>query len=119
MIIQHQRWLGERRILIVDEINHGSVQVSIPDDIYFDTKISNRADALIYALCVDANYRRQGAARILLKKAESEAKRLGCKKVALEWDRRESEEWTLRWYERLGYVEQEFGRYSSLLVKNL
>lgn len=119
MIIQHQQWLGGRRILIADEINHGSVQVSIPDDTFLDSKIENKADALIYALWVDVHYRRHGAARILLKKAESEAKRLGCKKVALEWDRRESEEWTLRWYERLGYVEQEFGRYSSLLVKNL
>ena len=119
MIIQHQQWLGERRILIADEINHGSVQVSIPDDTYLDTKIANKADALIYALWVDAHYRRQGAARILLKKAEGEVKRLGYKKVALEWDRRESEEWTMQWYERLGYVEKEFGRNSSLLVKEL
>ena len=29
------------------------------------------------------------------------------------------EEWTLRWYERLGYNEKELRRYGSLLVKEL
>lgn len=116
-MIQQQQWYMERRILIVDENKHGTVQVSIPE--YSESKIDEYADALIYALWVDKPYRCKGVAKKLLESAEREAKRMGCRKVALEWDRRESKEWTLRWYERLGYVEKSFGNYSSLLVKEL
>lgn len=117
--ILHQQWFQERRILIVYGIHYSSVQVSIPDKNADDNRIEGKADALIYALWVDEPYRKQGVARKLLETAEREAKKMGCKTVCLEWDRRESEEWTLRWYERLGYNEKEFGRFSSLLVKEL
>lgn len=117
--ILHQQWYQEHRILIVYGIHYSSVQVSIPDKNADDNRIEGKADALIYALWVDEPYRKQGVARKLLETAEREAKKMGCKTVCLEWDRRESEEWTLRWYERLGYSEKEFGRYSSLLVKDL
>ncbi len=118
-MIQHQQWYTEKRILIVDENKHGTVQISIPGNVEEDSKIYESADALIYALWVDKPYRRQGVAKKLLESAEREAKRMGCRKVALEWDRRESKEWTLQWYERLGYVEKSFGRYSCLLTKKL
>lgn len=118
-MIQQQQWYMERRILIVDENNHGTVQVSIPESSETDSKIYESADALIYALWVDKPYRCQGVAKKLLETAEREAKRMGCRKVALEWDRRESKEWTLQWYERLGYVEKSFGHHTSLLVKDL
>lgn len=117
--ILHQQWYQEHRILIVYGIHYSSVQVSIPDKNADDNRIEGKADALIYALWVDEPYRKQGVARKLLETAEREAKQMGCKTVCLEWDRRESEEWTLRWYERLGYNEKEFGRFSSLLVKDL
>lgn len=117
--ILHQQWYQERRILIVNGLRYASVQVSIPDKNADDNRIEGKADALIYALWVDEPYRKQGVARKLLETAEREAKKMGCKTVCLEWDRRESEEWTLRWYERLGYNEKEIGRYSSLLVKDL
>lgn len=117
--ILHQQWYQEHRILIVDGIHRSSVQVSIPDKNADDNRIEGKADALIYALWVDEPYRKQGVARKLLETAEREAKKMGCKTVCLEWDRRESEEWVLRWYERLGYNEKEFGRHSSLLVKEL
>lgn len=117
--ILHQQWYQERRILIVYGLRYASVQVSIPDKNADDNRIEGKADALIYALWVDEPYRKQGVARKLLETAEREAKKMGCKTVCLEWDRRESEEWTLRWYERLGYNEKEIGRYSSLLVKDL
>lgn len=115
----HQQWYQEHRILIVNGLRYGSVQVSIPDKNADDNRIDGKADALIYALWVDEPYRKQGVARELLEKAEREAKQMGCKTVCLEWDRRESDEWVLRWYERLGYNEKEFGRHSSLLVKEL
>lgn len=117
--VLHQQWYQEHRILIVYGIHYSSVQVSIPDKNADDNRIEGKADALIYALWVDESYRKQGVARKLLETAEREAKKMGCKTVCLEWDRRESEEWVLRWYERLGYNEKEFGRYSSLLVKEL
>lgn len=117
--ILHQQWYQEHRILIVDGIHRSSVQVSIPDKNADDNRIEGKADALIYALWVDEPYRKQGVARKLLETAEREAKKMGCKTVCLEWDRRESEVWTLRWYEQLGYNEKEFGRFSSLLVKEL
>lgn len=117
--ILHQKWYQEHRILIVYGIHYSSVQVSIPDKNADDNRIEGKADALIYALWVDEPYRKQGVARKLLETAEREAKQMGCKTVCLEWDRRESEEWVLRWYERLGYNEKEFGRFSSLLVKEL
>lgn len=109
----------ENRIHIADELLHGSVHVSIPDKDADDNRIKGKADALIYALWVDEPFRKQGVARKLLETAERQAKQMGCKSVCLEWDRREDEEWMLRWYERLGYKEKEFGRFRSLLVKDL
>lgn len=117
--VLHQQWYQEHRILIVDGIHRSSVQVSIPDKNADDNRIEGKANALIYALWVDEPYRKQGVARKLLETAEREAKKMGCKTVCLEWDRRESDEWVLRWYERLGYNEKDFGRHSSLLVKEL
>lgn len=108
MTIIHQQWYQERRALIIDTENLSMVQVSVPDADSDDNRIDGKADALIYALWVDEPYRKQGVARKLLETAEREAKKMGCKTVCLEWDRRESEEWTLRWYERLGYNEKEF-----------
>ena len=67
-MIQHQKWKDEERILIVDEQNCGSVQVSIP--CYSSIKISGKADALIYALFVDEGYRRNNVGKQLLKLAE-------------------------------------------------
>lgn len=118
-MIQYQQWYKEHRVLITDLLHHGSVQVGIPAKDYEGNLIKGKADAIIYALWVDERYRKHGAARELLKKAEREAKRMGCKTICLEWDNREAEEWTLKWYKRLGYNEKEFGRYSSLLVKEL
>lgn len=118
-MIQYQQWYKESRVLITDLLHHGSVQVGIPDNDYEGNRIEGKADAIIYALWVDEPYRKHGAARELLKKAEREAKRIGCKTICLEFDNQEAEEWTLKWYKRLGYNEKEFGRYSSLLVKEL
>ena len=54
-MIQKQTWKDEIRILITDEENHGSVQISIP---LYVSDIFGKADALIYALWVDVVYRR-------------------------------------------------------------
>lgn len=54
-MIQKQTWKDEIRILITDEENLGSVQISIP---LYVSDIFGKADALIYALFVDDTHRR-------------------------------------------------------------
>lgn len=56
-MIQKQIWKDEIRILITDEENLGSVQISIP---LYASDIFGKADALIYALFVDNNHRKCG-----------------------------------------------------------
>ena len=52
-MIQKQIWKDEVRILITDEENLGSVQISIP---LYASDIFGKADALIYALFVDRSW---------------------------------------------------------------
>ena len=56
-MIQKQTWKDEIRILITDEENLGSVQISIP---LYVSDIFGKAEALIYALWVDVVHRRNG-----------------------------------------------------------
>lgn len=120
-MVQHQYWCGEQRILIVDELHHGTVLVSIPDESLTakENRIKDTADVIIYALWVDEPYRKKGVAGLLIEAAEREAMKAGCRTVCLEWDRREAPQWVLDWYERLGYEEKEFGQYSVILVKEI
>lgn len=67
-MIQKQSWKDEIRILITDEENLGSVQISIP---LYVSDIFGKADALIYALFVDNNHRRNGVAKSLLQLADN------------------------------------------------
>jgi GNAT superfamily N-acetyltransferase len=75
-MIQKQTWKDEIRILITDEENLGSVQIGIP---FYVSNIFGKADALIYALFVDNNHRRNGVAQRLLQLAVewSEDNRIG------------------------------------------
>lgn len=113
-MIQKQTWKDEIRILITDEQNYGSVQVSIP---CYDSDILNKADALIYALFVDDTHRRCGTAKHLLQLAEQQAKLNGVKVIGIEFDKEESESFVLDWYLRSGY--KPFGKESNLLIKEL
>ena len=118
-MIQLQTWGDFDRILITNEQHHGSVQVDIPTVDKDKWMERYQADALIYALWVDEPHRGHEVGLHLLEAAEEQARKHGAKTVALEWDRRDTPEWVLDWYERLGYEEKAFGRYSSLLVKAL
>ena len=113
-MIQYQKWKDEIRILITDEQNHGSVQVSIP---CYNSKISGKADALIYALYVDTACRKQGVATKLLQSAEHQAKLNGVQVICLEFDKEESESFVLNWYLKNGY--KPFSKRSKLLIKQL
>lgn len=48
-MIQHQHWEDSIRILVTDELHHGSVQAFIPNLIE-DKPLDGEADALIYSL---------------------------------------------------------------------
>ena len=99
-MIQKQYWKDEIRILITDEQNHGSIQISIP---YYDSDILGKADALIYALFVDEGYRRNNVGKQLLKLAEQQAKLNDVNIIGIEFDKEESESFVLDWYLREGY----------------
>lgn len=116
-MIQEQKWGDFTRVLVVDEENHGSVIVKIPHS--DELKAESSADAILYALYVDEPYRHKGVAKQLMEMAEAKARNMHCKTIALEWDRREAEQWVFNFYERSGYVEKEFGRYNALMVKEL
>ncbi len=113
-MIQYQKWKDEIRILITDEQNYGSVQVSIP---CYNSKISGKADALIYALYVDSGYRRKGVAKRLLQIAEQQANSNGIQVIGIEFDKEESESFVLAWYLKNGY--KPFSKRSKLLIKEL
>lgn len=113
-MIQEQHWLLCDRILITDEEHHGSVMVDIQKK---DGRLAD--EALIWSLCVDKPYRRQGVATRLLETAEREAQKRGCATASLEWDKREAERFAFNFYVRRGYNEKMFGRYGSLLEKQL
>lgn len=118
-MIYRQHWFDFDRIIITDEANNASVQLEI---FRKDDKVRHehyKADCLLYALWVNERYREDGAARKLMGKALLMAKELGCKCVALEYDCREAPEWVREWYERIGFEEKEFGRFESLMVKQL
>lgn len=113
-MIQKQTWKDEIRILITDEENLSSVQISIP---LYVSDIFGKADALIYALWVDVVYRRNGVAQRLLQLAEQQAKLNGVKKIGLEFDKDESDRFVLDWYLRSGY--KPFDKKSNLLIKKI
>ena len=113
-MIQKQTWKDDIRILITDEENHGSVQISIP---LYVSDIFGKADALIYALFVDNNHRRHGVAQNLLQLAEQQAKLNGVKVIGIEFDKEESESFVLDWYFRSGY--KPVSKRSKLLIKKL
>ena len=113
-MIQKQIWKDEVRILITDEENLGSVQISIP---LYASDISGKADALIYALFVDNNHRKCGIAKHLLQLAEQQAKWNGVKIIGLEFNKDESEKFVLNWYLNNGY--KPFSKKSNLLIKTL
>lgn len=113
-MIQKQIWKDEVRILITDEENLGSVQISIP---LYVSDIFGKADALIYALFVNNNHRKCGVAKHLLQLAEQQAKLNGVKIIGLEFNKDESEKFVLNWYLNNGY--KPFSKESNLLIKTL
>ena len=121
-MIQVQEWPGLCRLLIVpSESESASVQLDIfnNDEMGKSYKEKYEADALLSSLWVGKEERRAGLGLILMKAAELYALMVGCNTIALEYDNRETPKWVRQWYERLGYEEKVFGRYYSLMVKQI
>ena len=114
-MIQTQKWLFGKRVLIVDEQHRGSVIFEIPED----KSTIGGCDGWIYSLWVDEPFRGKNIATALLNAAELVAKEMGCKQVGLEWIRFEAEGWTLDWYKRQGYQEAQKNYKHILLKKEL
>ena len=117
-MIQYQHWEDSIRILVTDEQHHGSIQAFIPYRAE-DRPLDGEADALIYSLWVDERHRGRGAAKHLMEAVERELKRCGIANVAISWDGRDSPQWVLQWYERLGYEEKALGQQCCTLLKRL
>lgn len=83
----------------------------------YHSDIFGKADALIYALFVDNNHRRNGVAQHLLQLAEQQAKLSGVKIIGLVFNKEESESFVLKWYLKNGY--KPFSKKSNLLIKEL
>lgn len=111
-MIQTQKWLFGKRVLIVDEQHRGPVIFELPKD----KSTIGGCDGWIYSLWVDEPFRGKKIATALLNAAELVAKEMGCKQVGLEWIRFEAEGWTLDWYKRQGYQEAQ-GNYKHILLK--
>lgn len=117
-MIQYQHWEDSIRILVTDEQHHGSIQVFIPKHTE-DKPLDGEADALLYSLWVGEAYRGRGVAKLLMEAAERELKSCGITTVAISWDGRDSPQWVLQWYERLGYEKKAFDYRCCTLLKHL
>lgn len=63
-MIQYQHWEDSIRILVTDEMHHGSIQAFIPHCTE-DKPLDGEADALIYSLWVDEANRGREVAKHL------------------------------------------------------
>ena len=117
-MIQYQHWEDSIRILVTDELHHGSIQAFIPHCTE-DKPLDGEADALIYSLWVDEAHRGHEVAKHLMEAVERELKRCGIETVAISWEGRDSPLWVLHWYKKLGFEEKAFGYQCSTLLKRL
>ena len=76
-MIQIQDWELSQKIVVVDEIHHGTVQVEVPKPGPYKDEYYQYADCAIYNLWVDEKYRKQGVARILMETAEGGSQETG------------------------------------------
>lgn len=99
---QRQRWFDHTRVLITTTDDRGSIQLNL-----YDTEQEFGGTAAIYALWVDPQFRRNGYAKTLLKRAEEIALISGHTSVYMEWELRETPREVLDWYFSWGYDVRE------------
>ena len=115
-MVQIQDWELSKKIVVVDEIHHGTVQVEVPKPGPYKDEYYQYADCAIFCLWVDEKFRKQGTARILMETSEVEAKQLGCRSVQLECDHKASKPFVLAWYKHIGYRVMARSENSRLLT---
>lgn len=109
-----QLWADTTRYIVAAEGLAGSVTIDIHKN-----KEKNSCSPMIWQLWVKPEYRRQGLATRMLNRAESILKAIGHNKAYLVWDERDTPNHVIKWYERMGYTEMEFGDFDVLLCKEL
>lgn len=90
-------WHWGTSIHLVTDDGHGLIKLCLDDN--------SPEDCDLCDLGVHPKSRRKGYARALMQAAESIAKERGCRFLLL-WAKKKS--WVRRWYERLGFYEEEF-----------
>lgn len=90
-------WFWGTSIHIITTDGHALLKLVI------DKRCSFRGE--IYDLNTHPDKQRQGYANFLMKEAEEEARRRGCKNIVL-WVEKGS--WQKQWYRRHGYEDEEF-----------
>ena len=95
MLTLTQEWNGYDRILIIDEENNASVQLTI----YKDEKIT----AFLHSLYVPKDKRKKGYGTRLMKQAENMTLYNGRKCIILQVEKQDSQETLQHFYEHLGY----------------
>lgn len=95
MLTLTQEWNGYDRILIIDEENNASVQLTI----YKDEKMT----AFLHSLYVPKDKRKKGHGTRLMKQAENMTLSNGQKCIILQVEKQDSKETLQHFYEHLGY----------------
>lgn len=116
-MIQEQKWHDETRLVITDESERGSVQVSIPTSGITRGQIC--AEAYIFCLWVDIPFRGKGVGTHLIDLAIKEIKKRNLRSVSLEYDSRDSQSRVLKWYKKLGLTEARTEGTKTLLTKRI
>lgn len=110
---QKQRWHDHTRVLITTTDDRGSIQLNL-----YDTEQEFGGSAAIYALWVDPQFRRNGYAKTLLRRAEEIALNSGHASVYMEWELRETPREVLNWYLSCGYkVREEYVAGENILLE--
>lgn len=95
MLTLTQEWNGYDRILIIDEENNASVQLTI----YKDEKMA----AFLHSLYVPKDKRKKGHGTRLMKQAENMTLSNGRKCIILQVEKQDTKETLQHFYEHLGY----------------
>ena len=111
--IHRQEWHTLTRYILSCE--EGTITL----ELYKEPQGHDKVQAYICNLWVKEPYRKQGIAAQLLNKIEEIAREDGHKEVWLQWDRRDTENFVRKWYERQGYAKKAFGNNILLMKKEL
>ena len=112
-----QHWHSlDRHIMFIESI-FGKATATV--EIYKTPEGPCRVQAYLCNLWVEEKVRRGGLGRVLIAEAEKIAKENGQNSLFLEHDNRDTPDWVLEWYARLGYDVRAFNKTRTLMEKKL